>query len=593
MKKKLKRLLCSVLAAGMILGGTPVSLYADMEGETTPTTQEKTYHEGNATYTYEIQSDNTLKINDYSGTDTEITIPGEIDGKKVTVIADGAFAKRNELISVRIPEGVRSIGVSSIEAYLLDGAFQKCENLVRVELPESLTRIGDFAFKWCRNLETIQIPSGVTFIGEYALSGCWKAKFELPESLVELGRDALGSCYALERVNIPASVKTIGESAFWNCRNLKTVEVAPGNTNFAAVDNVLFDKEMTRLIVYPAKKEGSVYAVPATVKDVGIGAFMYCESLTDITIPSGVTELKLSTFSTCTNLERLILPEGLTFMGNQLSERCSKLKKLTIPKSVSYIGFKAWGYYPVREDGVTKDKVYDDFVIYGYANTAAQTYADENGIPFVELDEKTSDTGVKIEFSKDAIASTDTVSLLAKQLSANDKEYQNIVLANKLVDTSVKPENVRFTAYDITLKNSAGTTVQPKGNVTVKIPMPTGYDGSKCKIYYVNDKGEFVDMKAVYDGESMIFETNHFSTYMITETQLKTTDAPAVIYADANSDGTVNSKDVVMMKKHLAGIKVDINLKACDVNADGKFDSKDVVKTMKKLAGYDVVLGEK
>lgn len=65
-----------------------------------------------------------------------------------------------------------------------------------------------------------------------------------------------------------------------------------------------------------------------------------------------------------------------------------------------------------------------------------------------------------------------------------------------------------------------------------------------------------------------------------------------LIYGDANKDGTVNSKDVVMMKKNLAGYTVDIDLAACDVNGDNTVNSKDVVLVMKKLAGYDIVLGK-
>lgn len=64
------------------------------------------------------------------------------------------------------------------------------------------------------------------------------------------------------------------------------------------------------------------------------------------------------------------------------------------------------------------------------------------------------------------------------------------------------------------------------------------------------------------------------------------------IYGDANSDGVVNSKDVVVMKKYLAGYTIDINLDACDVNGDNAVNSKDVVLVMKKLAGHDVVLGK-
>ncbi|MBQ4284812.1 MAG: hypothetical protein IJB96_12905 [Lachnospira sp.] len=64
-------------------------------------------------------------------------------------------------------------------------------------------------------------------------------------------------------------------------------------------------------------------------------------------------------------------------------------------------------------------------------------------------------------------------------------------------------------------------------------------------------------------------------------------------YGDSNSDGIVDIKDAVMLKKHLAGdTETGFSMNQSDVNADGKVDIVDAVKLMKYLAGQeDIVLG--
>ena len=58
---------------------------------------------------------------------------------------------------------------------------------------------------------------------------------------------------------------------------------------------------------------------------------------------------------------------------------------------------------------------------------------------------------------------------------------------------------------------------------------------------------------------------------------------------DANGDGTVNMKDVLLLRKHLAGIAVSgLDEQASDVNDDGAVNMKDVLSLRKYLAGIPV-----
>lgn len=62
------------------------------------------------------------------------------------------------------------------------------------------------------------------------------------------------------------------------------------------------------------------------------------------------------------------------------------------------------------------------------------------------------------------------------------------------------------------------------------------------------------------------------------------------IYGDFNYDGKVNTIDLTIMRKYLAGYDVEFDTAAADFNGDGKVSTVDLTTLRKYLAGYDVVL---
>lgn len=59
-----------------------------------------------------------------------------------------------------------------------------------------------------------------------------------------------------------------------------------------------------------------------------------------------------------------------------------------------------------------------------------------------------------------------------------------------------------------------------------------------------------------------------------------------VISGDVNGDGEVDIKDSALIKRHLAGWKVDMDMAAADVNGDGEVNIKDSALIKRTLAGW-------
>ena len=254
----------------------------------------------------------------------------------VTSIGDGTFCYCENLTSITIPDSVTSIG-----RY----AFECCTSLSSVTIPDSVTSIGVAAFDGCTSLTDVTIPDSVISIGDSAFSSCTNlTSVTIPDSVMSIGNDAFNSCWDLTSVTIPDSVTSIGYSAFENCTSLKSIEVSGNNKNYSSLDGVLFNKDKSELITYPAGKTDSEYAIPNSVTSIGSYAFSTCKSLTSVTIGNSVTSIGDYAFSDCKSLTSVTIPDSVTSIGEHAFYYCESLTSVTIPNSVTSIGYSAFSY---------------------------------------------------------------------------------------------------------------------------------------------------------------------------------------------------------------------------------------------------------
>lgn len=77
-----------------------------------------------------------------------------------------------------------------------------------------------------------------------------------------------------------------------------------------------------------------------------------------------------------------------------------------------------------------------------------------------------------------------------------------------------------YAAYDISLYSNAkqvNITKLETGKFVVNIPVPENLKDKDITVYYINSKGEKEEHKATVKDGIASFETNHFSTYVLTE----------------------------------------------------------------------------
>ncbi len=322
-------------------------------------------------YEYTI-SNNEVTITGYKVNPTSAEIPSEIEGYPVTSIGKSAFVGCVRLVSIRIPDSVKTIA---------NGAFSGCGSLTSITIPNSVTSIGDFAFSNCTSLTNITIPSSVTSIQYNPFTGCSNLasitvsssnpvydsrnncnaiiktstntliggckNTIIPDSVTSIGSYVFNDITGLTDITIPDNVTSIGSSAFNGCSNLNNITIPSGVTrigefafnhcsSFTSITIPNGVKSIEKCLFQSCSSLTSV-TVPESITSIGDYAFSSCTSLTDITIPAGVTSIGDSAFKDCSNITSITLSDGLRSIGGQAFSGCSKLTAISIPKSITWI----------------------------------------------------------------------------------------------------------------------------------------------------------------------------------------------------------------------------------------------------------------
>ena len=285
---------------------------------------------------------------------TEVIIPAG-----VVKIGGSAFSECENLESVIFPDGLKVIGAK---------AFLECGKFVHINFPEGLERIETMAFARCRKLKDIDLPDSLMYLGndvfagyediDYTEDGAYidnwllnatytdAGKIVIREGTVgvaekSLGYPERGSRY-LRIVEIPASLRYLDALAFFNAEWLYQITVAEGNPYFTAEENILFNKDKTRLIFSGASVDLEQTPLQEGLKVIGAYAFRYNVKTERAVFPDSLEIIEEHAFFGASDLRRLEFGEGLKSIGSKAFFQCS-LTAVKFNDQLETIGDEAFG----------------------------------------------------------------------------------------------------------------------------------------------------------------------------------------------------------------------------------------------------------
>ena len=273
----------------------------------------------NFPYGYAVSSSGLVALTGYSGTDSIITVPSQINGMTVVELASTFRSDKVGIKSVSLPSSLQIIG---------GRAFYLCKSLTSISIPSSVTTISGSAFTGTA-LTSITIPSTVTSISEAAFDYACRLQsinvdsrnpkyssssgvlfnkdmttliayppaksdktYNIPDGVTYISSYSSGfhACFNLTSITLPNSLTGIYTGqVFQNCDALASIQVSEGNPSFCSSEGVLYSKNMDKLIKYPNAKKSTTFVVPPSVGIIDGCAFNCATNLCQLVIPASVT----------------------------------------------------------------------------------------------------------------------------------------------------------------------------------------------------------------------------------------------------------------------------------------------------------------
>lgn len=468
----------------------------------------------------------------------------------LTKIKNRTFQNCRSLLNISIPEGVTEIGIGifnncvSLKSIMFPSTLKEipditdCEDseLVPVEsitLKNGIQSIGFEAFGELSELKNINIPDSVTIIKESAFADCTTlSNVSLPDSITEIEYNAFGNCESLDRIVLPKNITSLGNAVFRNCN----VEITfPASLKYIPY---LGDNAVKKVTI----SEG--------VETIGADAFLNSYKLTEITLPSTITSIESGAFSGTgitsfnypqnftsiaagvfqnTNLKEFSVPEKVTEINEVAFSNCINMTRISIPKSVTYIGTDAFKYCK-------------NLTIYGYKDSAAESYAKANNIKFVSADYSVvfKDNGrtKKIQYVlKGGNATPPTLSSKPGYTLSWDADYTNITEDMVINAVWTKKDN----------GSGGGTTIIVSPSETTKYTVT------------FKDRGEVVKTEKVKSGEAAEYPFITRSGYKLSWDK---------DFSKITADTTVNAVWTVIKPEKVTSLTAEIGKSSIDLSWD-------------------------
>lgn len=401
---------------------------------------------------------------------------GVLFNKDGSELIEYPVAKKD--VSYVIPVGVEKI---------CDSSFSENYYITKIFMPDTVTYIEKNAFSSCVSLENIKLSGNLEVISDSAFSYNYSMKdLTIPSSVCFIGNFCFNDLYSLEKIKIYSlDVEldygcSIGyhlpDNRFELAVLYKELYFAIGARDFEKmaeieqrIQDVSSSSDYSTAYSYPvicyADSTAQKYA-----QENNIELIYFCDNHTETIIPemhSTCKDFGLTQGVKCANCDMELVPQELILAkGHSLSNWITD----------------------IQFDFATRNCKNCD-----YTETAPiKNYGDGD---------------VEIEYPDQPEADFDI-----EEIGKEDGRY---VLVEEALKNHHHGHWEIVKVFDITLKNKDGVHIQPDG--TVKIKLPHDWKHNDYKVYRVNDDGTITDMNAYRQGSHIVFETDHFSLYVIVD----------------------------------------------------------------------------
>ncbi len=213
----------------------------------------------------------------------------------------------------------------------------------------------------------------VRYIGTDAFRKSDVTSVIIPEGVESIGTRAFMES-KIEELTLPSTLSTIENNALEQCSRLNKISVSEDSEVFSCDENgVLFNKDKTILICYPANNKAQAYRVPSTVvtiaeqafssadlisielpdslEAIGECAFENMVYLEAISFGAGLRKIGGYAFMGCTSLKSIVISEGVEEIASGAFRHCNKLERVILPESLVSLGKNVFEYCPVNITG--------------------------------------------------------------------------------------------------------------------------------------------------------------------------------------------------------------------------------------------------
>ena len=278
----------------------------------------------------------------------------ELKTSRLNKIADYAFTGCSALHSLDL-----------YATYVGENAFYYCSGLTDVVFESDVSEIDALAFYYASALTNVTFKGTCKYIGDYAFANCSSlTSVYVPAGCEYLGEFAFGGCRNVKAVSFSAdaNIRSVGRNPFYLVY-VSDFTVEEGSKYLTTKNGILYDKNMTRLILSPFAKsitglslDDSVTAIGDyalstvwsiisvnlnNVTEIGTGAFMGA-GVQSVYPGTALKSIGGYAFASCEKLKPFALPEGLESIGEYAFAASSITGSLKLPESLTSVGAYAF-----------------------------------------------------------------------------------------------------------------------------------------------------------------------------------------------------------------------------------------------------------